>query len=1015
MTARARRARTAAIGFVLGATLALVAVPAQASPSPAVVRVIVRLTPPPLALVQPSRRQLMGVGSVRRLDASSFGSRLYLAHLRSVQDAFAARLRRDVPGAAVERRYAVVLDALAVRVPVRSLARVEALPGVAAVYPVATYHATADTVPALVGAVPLWGAERSTAGQGIKIGIIDDGIDASAPFLAPAGLRAPAGFPRGQRRFTTGRVIVARSFAGGDAPGPDHLAFDPRVSEHGTHVSGIVAGAYGTVARPGLGLPTVHGLSGVAPGAWLGNYRGLARGDHESGAIGSTVELAAAVDSAVKDGMDVLNLSLGGPEIDASADALAMALTNAARAGVPSVVAAGNDFDSRGYGSISSPGSTADVITVAATSSSRVFGVIGTVRGPAAPGLESFTAVPSSGPPVTRALASLTRLAGPSVYGLPANGCHQGRRSALRAVVLLERGGCGFGTKAINAHEAGALAVVVASDRPGPPFVVEEETDVPLFIVTDAVGEALRAYIAGVNGDGRAQVRFTRSIAEVPTPARVLTDFSSAGPTPFDQLLKPDISAPGEAILSSVPLASPDYPGAYASWEGTSMAAPAVTGVVALMRARHPEWTPAQIRSALIGSAGPAYADSNGTVEASPLRTGGGFVDAAAAVAPGIFADPPMLGFGLLRPGATVTVPVSISDAGDGAGLWQVAVDPRGDRSSGAVPTAPPEITVPLGGGALLPVTLTVAADALDGDSTGSVVLTQGTRTRRIPYWTHVERPALATATSRLLTHPGIVRGSTRGQPNRVLRYRYPAYTGALGLPVRWRGGEALYRFHLAKRAINAGVTVEPRSGGGLRPFVMRGLDENRLVGESGLPIDVGPSLTEDPVPSAGLYWAPPGDYAVSVDSAGRRGGAFLLRFWINDVTPPALGRLRVSGDGRTLIVPVTDAGSGVDPRYFECALIEQGSSVDRACRPDWNPRTGMVAIHVNRLDPGRYALAVRAGDYAESRDALAISVSRQHVRTRVIGLEVDGRGTIRVAAAPGSAAFEARQQADGS
>ena len=123
-------------------------------------------------------------------------------------------------------------------------------------------------------------------------------------------------------------------------------------------------------------------------------------------------------------------------------------------------------------------------------------------------------------------------------------------------------------------------------------------------------------------------MRFTRAIAELPTPARVLTDFSSAGPTPFDLLLKPDVSAPGEAILSSIPLASTDYPGAFASWEGTSMAAPAVTGVVALMRERHHDWTPAQIRAALIGSAVPAYADSNATVEASPLRTGGGFVDA---------------------------------------------------------------------------------------------------------------------------------------------------------------------------------------------------------------------------------------------------------------------------------------------------------------------------------------------------------------------------------------------------
>jgi hypothetical protein len=508
-------------------------------------------------------------------------------------------------------------------------------------------------------------------------------------------------------------------------------------------------------------------------------------------------------------------------------------------------------------------------------------------------------------------------------------------------------------------------------------------------------------------------VRFTRRITEQPTPPRVLTDFSSAGPTPFDLLLKPDVAAPGEAILSSIPLASPDYPGAFASWEGTSMAAPAVTGVVALMRERHPDWTPAQIRAALIGAAVAAYSDSKATVEASPLRTGGGFVDASGAVAPGVLSDPPLLGFGLVRPGTSVTVPVSVADAGDGAGVWQVAIDRHAGSPAGADAAAPTELTVPSAGAALLPVTLTIAAASPEGDMAGYVLLTQGSRTRRVPFWAYVERPRLATATARLLRRRGTVRGSTRGQPDRVERYRYPAYTGAFGLPVRWKGGEALYRFHLGKRALNVGVTVE--SGGGMRPFLMHGgLDENRIAGESGMPIDVGPSLTDDPVPSAGLYWAPAGDYAVAIDSARRKGGRFRLRFWINDVAPPALGRLRVSRDARTLRIPVSDAGSGVDPRYLECALVAQGSSQDRPCRPDWSARTGIASIAVGRLRAGRYALAVRTGDYAESRDALAIAVSPQHVRTRVIGLQVDARGAIHVAPAPGAAAFDARRQVDG-
>ena len=110
----------------------------------------------------------------------------------------------------------------------------------------------------------------------------------------------------------------------------------------------------------------------------------------------------------------------------------------------------------------------------------------------------------------------------------------------------------------------------------------------------------------------------------------------------------------------------------------------------------------------------------------------------------------------------------------------------------------------------------------------------------------------------------------------------------------------------------------------------------------------------------------------------------------------------------------MTDAGSGVDPRYLECALVREGSSVDNPCRPDWNARAGIASIAVGRLAAGSYALAVRVGDYAESRDALAISISPQHVRTRVIGLSVNARGAIHVAPAPREAAFDARRQVDG-
>ena len=195
----------------------------------------------------------------------------------------------------------------------------------------------------------------------------------------------------------------------------------------------------------------------------------------------------------------------------------------------------------------------------------------------------------------------------------------------------------------------------------------------------------------------------------------------------------------------------------------------------------------------------------------------------------------------------------------------------------------------------------------------------------------------------------------------------------------------------------------------------MRGLDENRVVGDSGLPIDVGPSLTDEPVPSAGLYWAPPGDYAVAIDSAQRHGGAYRLRFWINDVTPPALGRLRASPNGRTLTVPDHRRRLGRRPALPRVRARRAGR-VDRSRLPSPSgaPARGTATIRVGHLPAGRYALAMRAGDYAESRDALAITISPQHVRTRVIGLASDGHGSVVVARAPCRRVVRARHQVDG-
>src|SRR5207248_3754522 len=151
------------------------------------------------------------------------------------QDAFIERLHDAVPEARVRWRYRLVLDGLAVVAPAGAAQRIKALPGIAEVYPSVTYHRSLYQSPAVIGAPQVWGPGLATAGDGIKIGIVDDGIDRTHPFFSPAGFTMPAGFPKGNAAYTTAKVIAARAFP---PPGLKYryakLPFDPAESEHGT-------------------------------------------------------------------------------------------------------------------------------------------------------------------------------------------------------------------------------------------------------------------------------------------------------------------------------------------------------------------------------------------------------------------------------------------------------------------------------------------------------------------------------------------------------------------------------------------------------------------------------------------------------------------------------------------------------------------------------------------------------------------------------------------------------------
>jgi len=398
--------------------------------------------------------------------------------------------------------------------------------------------------------------------------------------------------------------------------------------------------------------------------------------------------------------------------------------------------------------------------------------------------------------------------------------------------------------------------------------------------------------------------------------------------------MKPDVSAPGVAILSSVPANQ----GTFGELSGTSMAAPHVAGAAALLKERHPSWTVAQIKSALELTGDPVHSASG--AEVTSTREGGGLVDLPRADVPLIFAAPTGLSFGLVAPGASAIRTVDLSDAGGGAGDWAVTTVVQ--QGSGTL-AVPPTITVP---GTL---SVTATAGASTGDVTGFVVLTHGTDSRRIPFWFAVSAPKLGSEAKTTLVKAGTYKGTTAGAPSLVTSYRYPT-----GGDVQYPGPERAYRVTVSGRPANFGVVV---LSGHASPHVTFDGSEERLAGYVGLPIDLNPyrKTYGASVPIAGVDVPAAGPYDIVFDTrSAAQTGPFTFHYWVNDVTPP---KLRVSVKQRTIVVSATDAGSGVDPTTFAVTLDGRAVATH-----------GKVGI-TSKLTKGRHKVVVHASDYQEAKN----------------------------------------------
>lgn len=513
-----------------------------------------------------------------------------VASVQSEQAAFrAAALAAGVKY--IERRsYNNLFNGFSVEVSDTDRSRLARLSGVRSMYPVEVVHAPnpvreATDAPNLATAIAMSGASVAQTsgftGQGVRVAVIDSGVDIDNPAFGGTGIRGTTPFPNARVvagwDFVGDNYNAAGTTAGELTPVPDG---DPRdcaatgtspitptssaAGGHGTHVAGIV-GANG------------GGLVGVAPGAGIGAYRVFGC----YGSTGTDVQLAA-LERAHMDGMQVINMSLGSSR-GWPISPTGQAISRLARKGVVMAISIGNagpgGSQPDGLWAASSPGVTDGAIGTASFDNTHVvqpaFTVANVAHGYTASN-GGNAAVPTSGTaPLVR--TGTTSSTNDACSALPAG-------SLNGAIALIRRGTCGFYNKAINAQNAGAVGVVLynnqagilsptvsipAGSPPGSPTV-----NIPVVMVTQSIGGTLDGAIQS----GPQTLTWSTPTSFPSATGGLISGFSSFGLAP-DLSFKPNIGAPGGSILSAYPLEL----GGRATLSGTSMASPHIAGVAALV------------------------------------------------------------------------------------------------------------------------------------------------------------------------------------------------------------------------------------------------------------------------------------------------------------------------------------------------------------------------------------------------------------------------------------------------
>ena len=692
-----------------------------------------------------------------------------------------AALGRTATKARPLYQTSAVYSGIAVATDARRLAALAALPGVKAVHLLTAKRMTTTSTVPLVGATRSWGA--SGTGTGVRIGIIDSGIDYTHADFGGPGTRVAYDAARALSdqtpSYPVGGAVVGGVDLAGEAYDPDATLADgspdtargtPRpdlnpldCEGHGTHVAGAAAGRGVTAAGATYAGPWSEGLDasalrigpGVAPGASLYAIKVF-------GCTGSSDLVTQALDWAadpnrdgdVSDRLDVVNLSLGG-DFASPQDPDAVASDNLARLGTVVVASAGNAGDLQD--AAGSPGSATRAISVAGSNdaaavmdglrvdapagiepapldglSDNVFGAE-LSRGDAGSGVAPYDWVGKGGV-IAAPLVSIGS-SGESGPGDNADGCDpyssndvakvSGKVVLLRWTDIGARR-CGSAARGANAFDAGAVGVVLGDDVNSFTAGIAGDPRLPMVLVIKQATDALVAALASSGGDVR--VSLTDDLA-----ARVRINLTGTTEDPTDRIgpfssrgfgtsraVKPDVTAPGVTVFSAA--VGTGFDGKTDS--GTSMAAPHVAGVAALVRAAHRSWTVEQVKAAIIGTASPRVrpeAGAAGPHLEGPARAGAGRVRADRAVATSTLAyaadgtGAVGLSFGdvAVVADSTRSRGLRVLNTSGSARTYSLAYRPTVSTPGVSFRVSPRRLTVPAGSFAVATVTMRLTPSAM--------------------------------------------------------------------------------------------------------------------------------------------------------------------------------------------------------------------------------------------------------------------------------------------------------------